>query len=100
MPSFHPAPSPKSDPTAKSIFSKLLLHASQPYAEMLIDWMSSGQLTDNYKEFMVSASKDITKKQTENDATDQYWQDKYTVRPDPSFSHLSTSPPSHTLSVR
>ncbi|KAL7412307.1 Spc98 family-domain-containing protein [Mrakia frigida] len=68
------------DPTANSLFSTLLLHASQPYAEMLIDWISSGHLTDKYEEFMVKEATSITKKQLDLDFTDEYWERRYTLR--------------------
>lgn len=69
----------RSDPTANSLFSTLLLHASQPYAEMLISWISSGHLTDKYEEFMVKEASSITKKELEFDYTDEYWERRYTV---------------------
>jgi gamma-tubulin complex component 2 len=72
---------PCSDPTANHIFSTLLLHASQPYAEMLIDWISSGHLTDKYEEFMVKETLSYTKKKLEQDFIDDYWDKRYTVRP-------------------
>lgn len=76
-------PSPHSDPTAKALFSTLLLHASQPYAEMLVDWISSGRLTDVFDEFLVKEAGSITKKQLDLDFTDEYWERRYTVRPTP-----------------
>ena len=46
---------------------------------MLIDWISSGHLTDKYEEFMVKEATSITKKQLDSDFTDEYWERRYTV---------------------
>jgi gamma-tubulin complex component 2 len=68
-----------SDPTASTLHSKLLLHASQPYQKMLVRWISTGHLADPYEEFMVKESGHITKGVLESDYTDEYWERRYTV---------------------
>lgn len=68
-----------SDPTAATLHSSLLLHASQPYLRMLLRWISSGHLADPFDEFMVKESGHITKGVLESDYTDEYWERRYTV---------------------
>lgn len=46
---------------------------------MLINWISSGRLTDTFDEFLVKESGSITKKQLDLDFTDEYWDRRYTV---------------------
>lgn len=70
-----------SDPTAATLYSNLLLHASQPYSRMLIRWITTGHLSDPFDEFMVKESGHITKGVLESDYTDEYWERRYTVRP-------------------
>lgn len=67
------------DSTATTLHSQLLLHASQPYARMLISWITTGNLSDPYDEFMVKESGHITKGVLESDYTDEYWDRRYTV---------------------
>ena len=69
-----------SDPTAATLYSNLLLHASQPYSRMLIKWITTGHLSDPFDEFMVKESGHITKGVLESDYTDEYWERRYTVR--------------------
>lgn len=78
-----------SDPTATSLHSQLLLHASQPYARMLLRWISTGKLTDPYDEFMVKESGHITKGVLESDYTDEYWDRRYTLRDGSSLASSS-----------
>jgi gamma-tubulin complex component 2 len=47
---------------------------------MLVDWISSGHLTDKYDEFLVREATSISKKALESDFTDEYWERRYTVR--------------------
>ncbi|WVQ80641.1 hypothetical protein IAT38_002746 [Cryptococcus sp. DSM 104549] len=68
------------DPTASTLHSTLLLHASQPYHKMLIQWISTGYLLDPFDEFMVKESGHITKGVLESDYTDEYWERRYTLR--------------------
>ncbi|KAK4689082.1 gamma-tubulin complex component 2, partial [Tremellales sp. Uapishka_1] len=68
------------DPTAATLHSALLLHASQPYSRMLLKWISTGYLSDPFDEFMVKESGHITKGVLESDYTDEYWERRYTLR--------------------
>ncbi|WWC94084.1 hypothetical protein V866_000922 [Kwoniella sp. B9012] len=68
------------DPTASTLHSTLLLHASQPYCKMLVRWISTGYLSDPFDEFMVKESGHITKGVLESDYTDEYWERRYTLR--------------------
>ncbi|WVQ72425.1 hypothetical protein IAR50_001977 [Cryptococcus sp. DSM 104548] len=68
------------DPTASTLYSTLLLHASQPYCKMLVQWISTGHLSDPFDEFMVKESGHITKGVLESDYTDEYWERRYTLR--------------------
>lgn len=68
------------DPIALSLYSTLLLKASQPYAVILLGWISTGHLADPFEEFIVKESKSITRGTLENDYTDDYWEGRYTLR--------------------
>ena len=68
-----------SDPTASTLHTTLLEHASQPYSRMLIRWISTGYLSDPFDEFMVKESTHISKSVLESDYTDEYWERRYTV---------------------
>lgn len=68
------------DPTATILHSQLLYNASQPYARMLLRWISTGWLADPFEEFMVKESGHITKGVLESDYTDEYWDRRYTLR--------------------
>lgn len=69
-----------SDPTASTLHTTLLQHASQPYCRMLIKWITTGYLSDPFDEFMVKESTHISKTVLESDYTDEYWERRYTVR--------------------
>ncbi|EIW70708.1 gamma-tubulin complex component 2 [Tremella mesenterica] len=77
------------DPTASTLHSTLLLHASQPYSKMLSRWISTGYLSDPYDEFMVKESGHITKGVLESDYTDEYWERRYTLRDGSSIASSS-----------
>ncbi|KAJ9107800.1 hypothetical protein QFC19_002705 [Naganishia cerealis] len=68
------------DPTASALFSSLQLHASQPYAKMLLRWITTGLLHDPYQEFMVKVDDTIEKAALETDFNDDYWERRYTLR--------------------
>lgn len=67
------------DPTASTIYGKLLKSAGKPYVEMLRDWVASGRLADPYEELLVKESKFIDRGILEVDYTDEYWERRYTV---------------------
>ncbi|GAA5948251.1 hypothetical protein JCM3765_001335 [Sporobolomyces pararoseus] len=68
------------DPAAKELYSHLLLKASQPYASILLAWISTGHLGDEWDEFIVRESKGINQGSLDLDYTDDYWERRYTLR--------------------
>ncbi|GAA5942930.1 gamma-tubulin-complex subunit SPC97 [Sporobolomyces koalae] len=68
------------DPAAKELYSHLLLKASQPYASILLAWISTGHLSDPWDEFIVRETKGINQGSLELDYTDDYWERRYTLR--------------------
>ena len=70
----------ESDPVALSVYSTILLRASQPYAQTLLRWISTGQLSDPYEEFMISESRSLHRTALDRDYVDEYWEGKYTLR--------------------
>lgn len=79
------------DPTATTLHSQLLLRASQPYARMLLRWITTGYLSDPYEEFMVKESGHITKGVIESDYTDEYWDRRYTLRDGSSLANAKAA---------
>ncbi|KAK9895692.1 hypothetical protein P389DRAFT_160282 [Cystobasidium minutum MCA 4210] len=77
------------DPEAFKLYSTLLLKSSQPYAETLLSWITTGHLTDPYDEFMIREHKSLHREALEQDYVDEYWDRKYTLK-DKSLSN-STS---------
>lgn len=68
------------DPAAKTLYSHLLLKASQPYAAILLTWISTGHLADEWDEFIVKETKGINQGSLDLDYTDDYWERRYTLR--------------------
>lgn len=68
------------DPDASELFLRLFHRAAQPYARMLIQWISTGILSDSYDEFMVSENTRMTYDSLKTDPTDIYWEQRYTLR--------------------
>ena len=68
------------DPIAADLYSSLLLKASQPYAHMLVKWISTGALWDPHDEFMIRESRTITRGSLEIDYVDEYWERRYTLK--------------------
>ncbi|GAA5886444.1 hypothetical protein JCM6882_001641 [Rhodosporidiobolus microsporus] len=79
------------DPSAKELYSQLLLAASQPYANILVGWISSGRLDDPYDEFIVKETKGINQGSLDLDYTDDYWERRYTLRDRASGASSSSS---------
>ena len=80
------------DPVANEVYTMLLLRASQPYAQNLLRWISTGQLIDPYDEFLIRQSKSVDRTSLDQDYVDEYWERKYTLK-DASLT-ASTSPTS------
>lgn len=68
------------DPAAKELYSHLLLKASQPYVGILLAWISTGHLSDQWDEFIVRETKGINQGSLDLDYTDDYWERRYTLR--------------------
>lgn len=68
------------DPAAKDLYSHLLLQASRPYASILLAWISTGHLGDEWDEFIVKETKGINQGSLDLDYTDDYWERRYTLR--------------------
>ncbi len=68
------------DPEARALFTTLFQRASQPYAQTLVKWITTGDLSDTYEEFMVVEDAKVTRAALESDPTDEYWETRYTLR--------------------
>lgn len=68
------------DPKARALFTTLFQRASQPYAQTLVQWITTGDLSDTYEEFMVMEDAKVTRAALESDPTDEYWETRYTLR--------------------
>ena len=67
------------DPTATTVYGKLLTAAGKPYVKMLRAWVATGRLMDPHEELLVKESKFIDRGILEMDYTDEYWERRYTV---------------------
>ncbi|GAA5992231.1 hypothetical protein JCM10908_001830 [Rhodotorula pacifica] len=72
------------NPAAHELYSHLLLRASQPYARILIGWISTGRLEDRWDEFCVREQGGFSTGTLDADYTDEYWERRYTLRNRPS----------------
>ncbi|KAH8090462.1 putative gamma-tubulin complex component 2 [Filobasidium floriforme] len=79
------------DPAAHSLYSSVLLHASQPYARILIKWITTGTLKDPYGEFLIKEDPRINKGQLVYDYSEDYWEQRYTLRDGSSLANLVKS---------
>lgn len=68
------------DPEAFEIYTNLLLKASQPYAQCLLRWVTTGHLIDPYDEFMIREHKSLHRAALDQDYVDEYWERKYTLK--------------------
>lgn len=68
------------NPAAHSLYSHLLLRASQPYARILLGWISTGRLEDRWDEFCVREQGGFSTGTLDADYTDEYWERRYTLR--------------------
>jgi gamma-tubulin complex component 2 len=67
------------DPTAYTLYGKLLKAAGKPYSGLVERWIRTGSLKDPYEELMIKESKFINRGTLEMDYTDEYWERRYTV---------------------
>ena len=70
------------DPAARQLLTTLLREASRPYMAMLNEWLHHGNVRDPHNEFLIREQKSIRRGGLEQDYTDEYWEKRYTVRPE------------------
>ncbi|PWN36395.1 uncharacterized protein FA14DRAFT_135138 [Meira miltonrushii] len=68
------------DEAAHKLFRTLLIRAAQPYADILVRWITTGDLSDTYEEFLVMENPKVTQASLESDPTDEFWERRYTLR--------------------
>lgn len=68
------------DARAHQLFLDLFHQAAQPYARILVTWVSTGVLVDPYDEFMVFEDQKVTYDSLKTDPSDIYWEQRYTLR--------------------
>ncbi|KIM86135.1 hypothetical protein PILCRDRAFT_776312 [Piloderma croceum F 1598] len=79
-----------SDPAAHALYSRLFRACEPPYMAMIRAWTAHGQLVDPYDEFCVTENKFINRGTLEVDFTDEYREERYTLR-DGSMPHISAA---------
>ncbi len=77
------------DAATQAIYTHLLRHASVPFLRMMEQWLHEGVIDDPYDEFQVQSNDDLSKENLHRDYNDQYWELRYTIRPDKIPSFLS-----------
>jgi gamma-tubulin complex component 2 len=70
------------DPAARQLLASLLKEASKPYMTMLNEWLHHGNVRDPHNEFLIREQKSIRREGLEQDYTDEYWEKRYTLRPE------------------
>lgn len=68
------------DPVARTLYTSLLQRASQPYAGILLKWITTGELHDPYGEFLIEEAKSVSRTSLDQDFVDEYWERKYVLR--------------------
>ncbi|KAL8872332.1 MAG: hypothetical protein Q9174_002027, partial [Haloplaca sp. 1 TL-2023] len=68
------------DPAARALLQGLLRDASRPYMTMLNEWIHHGGIKDPHNEFLIKEQKSINRENLDVDYTDQYWDQRYTIR--------------------
>lgn len=68
------------DQGAHTLFTTLFDRAAQPYARIMVRWITTGHLADTYEEFMIMENPRVTRASLESDPTDEYWERRYTLR--------------------
>ncbi|KAK0255696.1 hypothetical protein B0A54_11011 [Friedmanniomyces endolithicus] len=76
------------DPTASQLLQTLLREASRPYMRMLNEWLHHGNVQDPHSEFLIKEQKSIRREGLQQDYTDEYWEKRYTIRPELVPPHL------------
>ncbi|KAK3069109.1 gamma tubulin complex Spc97/GCP2 subunit Alp4 [Teratosphaeriaceae sp. CCFEE 6253] len=70
------------DPTAAQLLRSLLRESSRPYVRMLNEWLHHGNVRDPHAEFLIKEQKSIRREGLQQDYTDEYWEKRYTIRPE------------------
>lgn len=70
------------DPSARQLLTTLLRESSRPYMRMLNEWLHHGNVRDPHGEFLIKEAKSIRREGLEQDYTDEYWEKRYTLRPE------------------
>lgn len=70
------------DPAATELLQRLLKESSKPYMRMLNEWLHHGNVRDPHGEFLIKESKSIRREGLQEDYTDEYWEKRYTIRPE------------------
>ncbi|KAJ1514233.1 hypothetical protein HMI55_004847, partial [Coelomomyces lativittatus] len=68
------------DPESKKLYTYLIRSATEPYLQLLRNWIHLGKLNDPYEEFMI-IEKNISKTGLAEDFNDKYWEKRYRLRP-------------------
>ncbi|KAF2664846.1 hypothetical protein BT63DRAFT_378381 [Microthyrium microscopicum] len=67
------------DPSARSLLTTLLREASRPYMTMLNEWLHHGGIKDPHGEFLIKEVKSIKREELDEDYTNRYWEQRYTI---------------------
>lgn len=70
------------DPAATQLLTTLLRESSRPYMRMLNEWLHHGNVRDPHSEFLIREAKSIRREGLQQDYTDEYWEKRYTIRPE------------------
>ncbi|KAI7543433.1 hypothetical protein KC331_g7400 [Hortaea werneckii] len=70
------------DPAATQLLTTLLRESSRPYMRMLNEWLHHGNVRDPHSEFLIREAKSIKREGLQQDYTDEYWEKRYTLRPE------------------
>lgn len=70
------------DPAATQLLTTLLRESSRPYMRMLNEWLHHGNVRDPHSEFLIKEQKSIRREGLQQDYTDEYWEKRYTIRPE------------------
>lgn len=68
------------DSKARDLHSHIFQKASEPFLEMLSNWIYGGDLNDPYKEFLIHEDLSISKEGLQEDFNAQYWENRYRIR--------------------
>lgn len=70
------------DPAATQLLTTLLRESGRPYMRMLNEWLHHGNVRDPHSEFLIKEQRSIKREGLQQDYTDEYWEKRYTIRPE------------------